>query len=78
MARFGGFGMNEEDEAFEELAKKQGDWGGWRKKQIIAASGWIGLTTNEIDGLAVKFVGYPKVLCKAIELKLKQKNGFLD
>ena len=29
--------MNEEDEAFEELALKQGQWhhtGGWRKKQI--------------------------------------------
>ena len=29
--------MNEEDEAFEELAKRQGDWGlqGSRKHQII-------------------------------------------
>ena len=29
--------MNEEDEAFEQLALKQGQWehtGGWRKKQI--------------------------------------------
>jgi hypothetical protein len=29
--------MNEEDEAFEQLALKQGHWqdiGGWRKKQI--------------------------------------------
>ncbi len=29
--------MNEEDEAFEELAKRQGDWGlqGSRKHQIL-------------------------------------------
>jgi hypothetical protein len=30
--------MNEEDEAFEQLALKQGQWqhtGGWRKKQIM-------------------------------------------
>jgi hypothetical protein len=30
--------MNEEDEAFEELAMKQGQWqhiSGWRKKQIM-------------------------------------------
>jgi hypothetical protein len=30
--------MNEEDEAFEELAMKQGHWqhtSGWRKKQIM-------------------------------------------
>jgi hypothetical protein len=30
--------MNEEDEAFEELAMKQGQWNnasGWRKKQIM-------------------------------------------
>ena len=37
MARFGRFGMNEEDEAFEDLAKRQGDWGmqGSRKHQIL-------------------------------------------
>jgi len=37
MARFGGFGMNEEDEAFEELSRKQGYWGlqGSRKHQIM-------------------------------------------
>ena len=36
MARNGGF-MTEEDEAFEELAKRQGDWGlqGSRKHQIL-------------------------------------------
>ncbi len=37
MACFRGFGMNEEDEAFEDLAKRQGDWGmqGSRKHQIL-------------------------------------------
>jgi hypothetical protein len=37
MARFGRFGMNEEDEAFEELSRKQGYWGmqGSRKHQIM-------------------------------------------
>ena len=36
MARNGGL-MTEEDEAFEELAKRQGDWGlqGSRKHQIM-------------------------------------------
>ena len=36
MAHNGGF-MNDEDEAFEDLAKRQGDWGlqGSRKHQII-------------------------------------------
>jgi len=37
MACFWGFGMNEEDEAFEELSRRQGDWGlqGSRKHQIM-------------------------------------------
>jgi len=37
MACFRGFGMNEEDEAFEELSRRQGDWGmqGSRKHQIM-------------------------------------------
>ena len=36
MAHFGGL-MTEEDEAFEELSRKQGDWGmqGSRKHQIM-------------------------------------------
>ena len=36
MARNGGF-MTEEDEAFEELSRRQGDWGlqGSRKHQIM-------------------------------------------
>ena len=36
MARFGGL-MNPEDEAFEELSRRQGDWGlqGSRKHQIL-------------------------------------------
>ena len=37
MARFGRFDMNEEDEAFEELSRKQSYWGlqGSRKHQIL-------------------------------------------
>jgi len=37
MARYRGFNMNEEDEAFEELSRRQGDWGmqGSRKHQIL-------------------------------------------
>lgn len=37
MAHSGGFDMNEEDEAFEELSRRQGDWGlqGSRKHQIM-------------------------------------------
>ena len=40
--------MTEEDEAFEELALKQGQWqhtSGWRKKQILETS----MTRDEVD-----------------------------
>jgi len=43
--------MNEEDEAFEELALKQGHWqhtSGWRKKQIMETS----MTKDELFELA--------------------------
>ena len=47
MAHSGGR-MTEEDEAFEELALKQGQWqhtSGWRKKQILETS----MTRDEVD-----------------------------
>jgi hypothetical protein len=54
---------NEEDEAFDDLAKKQGDWGGgFKAKQAMAKARieddddiqdykkpWVGLTDAEID-----------------------------
>ena len=45
--------MTEEDEAFEELSLKQGQWehtSGWRKKQILET----GMTQDEIFNIAVK------------------------
>ena len=56
MAHSGGFDMNEEDEAFEDLEKRQGDWGmqGSRKHQILryaenVESKGTSTTQEEID-----------------------------
>ena len=47
--------MTEEDEAFEDLAKRQGDWGmqGSRKHQIMryvepSQRPWVGLTLTQV------------------------------
>jgi hypothetical protein len=76
--------MNEEDEAFEELSRKQGDWGmqGSRKHQIMryvepSQRPWVGLTNQEqldifAQSVAKKRSEYEHY--KAIEQALKEKN----
>ena len=76
--------MNEEDEAFEDLAKRQGDWGmqGSRKHQIMRyveplQRPWVGLTNQEqldifAQSVAKKRSEYEHY--KAIEQALKEKN----
>jgi len=81
MARFGRFDMNEEDEAFEELSRKQGYWGlqGSRKHQILRyaenveskGKTWVGLTDDEYAELAQEYGPFP---INQIEAKLKEKN----
>ena len=60
MARNGGL-MNEEDEAFEELSRRQGDWGlqGSRKHQIMrfAANSERNAVIEEVAQELEKFAG---------------------
>ena len=60
MARNGGF-MTEEDEAFEELSRRQGDWGlqGSRKHQIMrfAANSERNAVIEEVAQELDKFAG---------------------
>jgi hypothetical protein len=76
--------MTDEDEAFEELSRKQGDWGmqGSRKHQIMRyveplQRPWVGLTNQEqldifAQSVAKKRSEYEHY--KAIEQALKEKN----
>ena len=76
--------MTEEDEAFQDLAKRQGDWGlqGSRKHQIMRyveplQRPWVGLTNQEqldifAQSVAKKRSEYEHY--KAIEQALKEKN----
>jgi hypothetical protein len=73
--------MTEEDEAFEELSRKQGDWGmqGSRKHQIMRyveplQRPWVGLTDEEFHDLQIENIDDPWANFKAIETKLKEKN----
>jgi len=68
-----------EDEAFDELAKKQGMWGGgYQAKRKMAADKqreWVGLTDAEIHGT----LGYNETremyqFALALIAKLKEKN----
>ena len=68
-----------EDEAFDELAKRQGHWGGgYQAKKAMAADKqreWVGLTDEEIHGTA----GYNETretyqFALALIDKLKEKN----
>jgi hypothetical protein len=36
---------------------------------------WVGLTGTEINHIFAANVGYPERMCRAIEAKLKEKNG---
>ena len=37
---------------------------------------WVGLTNEQIVDLVIKNAGFPTKLAKAIEAKLKAKNGY--
>jgi len=65
-----------EDEAFDELAKRQGDWGGgYQAKRAMAADKqreWVGLTDAEMQDLWDRYAHME--MMRAIEAKLKEKN----
>ena len=49
--------MNEEDEAFEELAMKQGHWqhtSGWRKKQIMDTQAFPNPHRTDMTGMTLR------------------------
>jgi hypothetical protein len=49
--------MNEEDEAFEEMALKQGHWqhtSGWRKKQIMESQAFPNPHRTDITGMSLR------------------------
>lgn len=76
-----------EDEAFDDLAKKQGMWGGgFQAKRAMAKDRieedddiqdykrpWVGLTDEDKQKLAAAQFGWED-LCLAVEAKLKEKN----
>jgi len=63
-----------EDEAFDELAKKQGAWGGgFQAKRAAAADKqrpWIGLTPEETSG----FTQHEMTVVKYVSKVLQEKN----
>jgi hypothetical protein len=81
---------NAEDEAFDELARKQGDWGGgFKAKQAMAKARieddddiqdykrpWVGLTDQESIDIIKKDNNYkyPIKLLQAVMDALKAKN----
>ena len=49
--------MNEEDEAFEQLALKQGHWqhtSGWRKKQIMDTQAFPNPHRTDVGGMSLR------------------------
>jgi hypothetical protein len=49
--------MNEEDEAFEQLALKQGQWehtSGWRKKQIMDTQAFPNPHRTDMGGMSLR------------------------
>jgi len=49
--------MNEEDEAFEQLALKQGQWNhtsGWRKKQIMDTQAFPNPHRTDMTGMTLR------------------------
>ena len=80
---------NEEDEAFDDLARKQGMWGGgFKAKQAMAKARveddddiqdykkpWVGLTVEERKSLLhITITDSALVYAIAIEQLLKEKN----
>ena len=69
----------EEDEAFNEV-EKQSNLGKQILQEIKPQREWVGLTDEEI-WTVLQFRGYSKdniEIAKAIEAKLKQKNGYAE
>ena len=77
----------EEDEAFDELAKRQGMWGGgFQAKRAAAADKqreWVDLTDDDADDLFVETQRhmrghgsreFTRVFTRLINVKLKEKN----
>ena len=78
----------EEDEAFDELAKRQGMWGGgFHAKRAAAADKqreWVGLTDEEIGKQTILAgfnpewkieIGMVFSIVRNLEAKLKEKNN---
>ena len=69
----------EEDEAFDELAKKQGSWGGgYQAKRKMAADKqreWVGLTEDEMSMIGYAVNGDEFEAMRLAEAKLKEKNN---
>ena len=65
---------NEEDEAFDDLAKRQGMWGGgFPAKRAMAADKqreWVGLTDEETSG----FTQHEMTVVKYVNKVLQDKN----
>ena len=69
----------EEDEAFNEV-ERQSNLGKQILQEIKPQREWVGLTDEEI-WTVLQFRGYSKdniEIAKAIEAKLKQKNGYAE
>jgi hypothetical protein len=65
---------NEEDEAFDDLARRQGMWGGgFPAKRAMAADKqreWVGLTDEETSG----FTSQEMTVVKYVSKVLQEKN----
>ena len=62
--------MNEEDEAFEELAMKQGHWqhtSGWRKKQIMDTQAFPNPHRTDKTGMTLRDYFAAKAMPVAME-----------
>ena len=80
---------SEEDEAFDDLAKRQGDWGGgFKAKQAMAKARveeddddtqvykkpWVGLTEDEMSMIGYAVNGDEFEAMRLAEAKLRSKN----
>ena len=61
------------------------DWLNWAMENVKPSQSkqeqgepkeWVGLTNEQIVDLVIKNAGFPTKLAKAIEAKLKEKNGY--
>jgi hypothetical protein len=68
--------MNEEDEAFEQLALKQGQWehtSGWRKKQIMDTQAFPNPHRTDMTGMTLRDYFAAKAMQALID-----KEAFFD